>query len=204
MLSRTKQDPPRRTDFLAAFSDGGWVNSAAVCDEKLAVTLTCPSGFNGVGMHTAQSAPHIHDDDLTIYVRGGLESEAVPALESHLLECEICQESLSNCVGIQLRVRCTGKQSRSQSNSEPRSEPRFETKDEAILQQIHPLSFERQRVRVIDVSRNGLGLLTVDPLFPGVIVQVRVGAAVELAEVRHCARRDDDGYRVGLRLQQPS
>jgi hypothetical protein len=31
-----------------------------------------------------------------------------------------------------------------------------------------------------------------------------VGAAVELAEVRHCAERGDDGYRVGLRLQLPS
>jgi anti-sigma factor RsiW len=155
-------------------------------------------------MHTAQSAPHIHDDDLTIYVRGGLASKSIPALESHLLECEICQEALSLCVGVQLRVRCTGKQSQVHSRSEPRSEPRFETKDEAILQQLHPLSFERQKVKVIDVSRNGLGLLAAAPVFPGTIVQVRVGAAVELAEVRHCAERGDDGYRVGLRLQLPS
>lgn len=151
-------------------------------------------------MNTPEMAEHIHDDDLTIYVRGGLNSEGLYALESHLSECEVCREALSSCVGVQLRLRYTGKR----LDGQPRSEPRFETDDEASLQQLHPLSFERQAVKVVNVSRHGIGLIVAKPIYPGAIVQIRVGKSVELGEVRHCEDCGMDGYRVGLRLHSPS
>jgi hypothetical protein len=150
-------------------------------------------------MDTISSPKHIHDDELTIYVRGGLDPEKISSLESHLSECAICKDTLATCVGIQFRLHYTGRG----LGGQQRLEPRFETRDEAILQQLSPLSFERQRVKLINVSRNGIGLLAANPLFPGVIVQLRIGKSVELGEVRHCAGRGIEGYRIGLRLHLP-
>ncbi len=148
-------------------------------------------------MHQTQTEAHIHEDDLTIYVQGGLSSENIPALESHLSECALCRETFLQCVGLHLRLRFTGKRI---DPIHQRSEPRFETTDEAILQELNPLSFERRRVKLLNVSQNGIGLSSPGPVLPGTIVQIRIGEAVELGEVRYCEGRNGEGYRVGIRL----
>lgn len=81
--------------------------------------------------------------------------------------------------------------------------PRFATTDDAILQEINPLSFERQKIKVVNVSEHRIGILTPDRIFPGTLVQIRIGDAVELGEVRHCLELGH-GYRVGVRLHLPS
>lgn len=151
-------------------------------------------------MGSTKAVAHLHEEQLVNYVRGGLPGKNASELESHLSDCEICQEALSSCVGLQFHLHYTGKRLEDQM----RGEPRFETKDEAILQELHPLSFERQRVKILNVSRNGLGILAANPVFPGAIVQIRIGKAVELGEVRHCKNHGLDGFRVGLRLYLPS
>ncbi len=151
-------------------------------------------------MGSIRTAEHVHEEQLVNYVRGGLAGKNASELESHLSTCEVCQEALSTCVGLQFHLHYTGRRLEGQM----RAEPRFETKDEAILQELHPLSFERQKVKVLNVSRNGLGILAANPVFPGAIVQIRIGKSVELGEVRHCKNRGLDGFRVGLRLYLPS
>ena len=44
---------------------------------------------------------HIHEDDLELYRAGHLEPERVAALESHLSNCQECQERLRQCIGPQ-------------------------------------------------------------------------------------------------------
>jgi len=69
-----------------------------------------------------------------------------------------------------------------------------------MLQELSPLSLDRQKVKIVDISKNGLGILAPKSVLPGTIVQVRINTAVELGEVRHCSTRDDNGYRIGLRF----
>lgn len=149
-------------------------------------------------MLDVQGGIHAHEDDLGMYVRGTLEQEHTSVLESHLLECPSCRELLAQCIGLQLLVHPTGKTRWKQKYE--RSESRFNTGDDGIFQELNPLSVDRQRVQIVDVSKNGLGIIAPKSVFPGTIVQVRIGSSVELGEVRHCSEWKENGYRIGLRL----
>jgi hypothetical protein len=146
---------------------------------------------------------HAHDDDLELYVRGRLEAGHVSNLESHLLECRVCRERLSDCIGLlPLKLNPTGKKTSPQEKGR-RSEVRFSSGDRAIFQELNPLSVERQEVKIVDVSKNGLGILAPRSVLPGTIVQVRIRDDVEIGEVRYCSASGDQGYRIGLRLHKP-
>lgn len=141
---------------------------------------------------------HAHEDDLERYIHGALEREHTSAIESHLAECTTCKERLSHFIGLQLTLHPTGKTNSKEQDE--RSESRFNTGDEAIFQPLNPLSLDRQGVRIVDVSRNGLGILAPAPVLVGTIAQIRINTAVELGEVRHCSARENGEYRIGLRL----
>jgi len=145
---------------------------------------------------TNLGSAHAHDDDLEMYARGRLERTHLASLESHLLDCEKCRVRLSQSIGLSLHYHLTGAARR--DPKEQRSEPRFVTGDDAVVQALNPLSLERHVVRILDVSKHGMGIRTAEPLFPGTIVQIRTGTAVELGEVRHCARLGEKAYRIGL------
>jgi hypothetical protein len=55
-------------------------------------------------------------------------------------------------------------------------------------------------VKIVDISKNGLGILSPKVALPGTIVQIRMNTAVELGEVRYCSACDGSGYRIGLRF----
>ena len=124
-----------------------------------------------------------------MYVRGRLEPRHMATLDAHLLECEACRTKLTRCIGLQLALHPIGvAKSEVTEVKQRRSEPRFYTGDDAIFQQLSPLSLERQAVRIVDISRNGLGLLAPESALPGTIVQVRIVDTVEIGEVRYCFR----------------
>ena len=148
-------------------------------------------------MLDTQTTVHLHEDDLELYLRGQLESERLTSTERHLLGCKICRLQLSNCLGQRLALQIVaGPQT---DTTHKRSEPRFDTEGEGTLQELHPLSLERHRVRIVNVSKNGLGLVSLKAVLPGTIVQLRIKDVVELANVRYCSA-SDEGYRIGLRL----
>jgi hypothetical protein len=154
-------------------------------------------------MNDTVAMGHLHEDDLEMYVRGRLEPGHVATLDSHLLECQACRARLTRCIGLQLMLHPIGATKSEGTKSEEkqkRSEPRFYTGDDAIFQQLSPLSLKRQVVRIVDISRNGLGLLASESALPGTIVQVRIKGTVEVGEVRYCSERGTEGYRIGLRL----
>jgi len=131
-----------------------------------------------------------------------LEPDHISVVEAHLSECQMCRDELSHCLGMQLTLHPSGK-TKSQEKDE-RSEPRFSTGDDAIFQALNPLSLDRQKVKILDISKNGLGILAPKLAFPGTIAQIRIGNFVELGEVRHCSACGVSGYRIGLRLQGAS
>src|SRR5580704_10311956 len=101
---------------------------------------------------------HIHEDDLELYLNGHVESERLSFVELHLLACEKCQAHLFECAGRELKL-----QSIKGAHSGPtqkRSEERFRTNGDATVQELHPLSLERYTIKVVDVSKNGLGIIS--------------------------------------------
>ena len=141
---------------------------------------------------------HAHNEDLEMYVRGGLEPGHTSTVESHLSECQVCRGMLSKYIWLPPALYLAKKESQERHQ---RSEPRFIAGEHGILQELSPLCFVRQKIEIIDISRNGLGLLAPKSVWPGTIVQIRIKSSVELGEVRHCSMRGHEGYRIGLRLQ---
>ncbi len=142
---------------------------------------------------------HIHEDDLDLYVNGRLEPGHSATVESHLLDCDLCREKLSGSIGMRFLLPYTEKPRPDRQYK--RLEPRFSTGDEAILQELNPLSVDRQTVQITDVSRSGLGLISAKNIYPGTVVQIRMGQTVEVGEVRYCSPHAG-GYKVGLHLNK--
>jgi len=145
-----------------------------------------------------KDAAHIHEDDLELYLGGRLEVERISPVESHLQECDLCRGHLLNCLGQRLALQFL--QGTKSDATQKRSEPRFSADGEGTLQELHPLSLDRHKVKIVDVSKNGLGIISPSAMLPGTIVQLRIGDTVELGNVRYCSALDDDGFRIGLRL----
>jgi PilZ domain len=145
---------------------------------------------------------HLHEDDLELYARGRLEPELLPVIENHLLACETCRKSLADCLRQGLALQLTH---RTQTDrTQKRLEPRFNTDGEATLQELHPLSTERHKVKIVNVSKNGLGISSPIAIFPGTIVQLRINENVEIANVRYCSASRDDAFQIGLQLHSES
>jgi PilZ domain len=141
---------------------------------------------------------HASYDDLVRYIQGRLRPERLSVIDPHLLDCDTCRERLSLTIRSQLMLHFVGKAKADQKRE--RSEPRFSTGAEALVQELDPLSLDRQEVKIVDISKNGLGILGAKAALPGTIMQVRINAAVELGEVRYCSACDGNGYRIGLRF----
>jgi hypothetical protein len=141
---------------------------------------------------------HAHEEDLELYLRGRLEPGHASTLEFHLSGCQACRDHLSECVGSRLAVRLsTGTSSAGQYK---RSELRFAVGEDAVCLELHPLCVERQTITLVDVSRNGLGMVSPKAILPGTIVQIRIKAGVETGEVRYCLASGGQTYRIGVRL----
>jgi predicted anti-sigma-YlaC factor YlaD len=141
---------------------------------------------------------HVHEDDIELYLGGRLEPARAPIAESHLLECESCRQLLSECLGQRLALHAikTAKSAAAQK----RSEPRFDTAGEGTIQELRPLSFDRQKIKIVNMSKNGLGILVTKAILPGTIVQLRIKDTVELGNVKYCSALEDGGFQIGLRL----
>ena len=141
---------------------------------------------------------HVYEADLDLYCRAGLEPGHSYTVESHLRDCQGCRKQLSMRIKHQL-IFSPGEWMKL-NQQHKRSERRFTTGGDAIFQELDPLSFDRQKVRIVDVSKNGLGILAPKMALPGSIAQIRMNDTVELGEVRHCSMFGGSSYRIGLRL----
>ena len=144
------------------------------------------------------SAVHIHEEDLELYARGRLQLERIATAESHLLECESCRQLLSERLGQRLTPPPI--KAPESDSATRRCEPRFSAEGEATVQELHPLSLDRHKVKIVNVSRNGLGIVGPKAILPGTIVQLRISDTIELANVRYCSALEGGAFRIGLRL----
>jgi hypothetical protein len=141
---------------------------------------------------------HIHEDDLELYTQGRLELEHIAIAESHLLECESCRQLLAERLGQRLALLPT--RAPESNSTTGRREPRFSAEGEATVQELHPLSLDRHKVKIVNVSKNGLGILGPKAILAGTIVQLRINDTIELANVQYCSPLEGGVFRIGLRL----
>ena len=91
------------------------------------------------------------------------------------------------------------------ANPERRRHTRVATDDPGLMKVLEPFSPVRWLVRVVEVSRSGMGLIAQTRLDPGTMVQVYVKQTSILAQVRHSEPIDDpsrpDHFRVGIEIQ---
>jgi hypothetical protein len=149
-------------------------------------------------MPSVPIAVHAQDDALELYALGRLERAHASTIESHLLGCYTCRERLTRCIRLQLNVEPIA--IAKPEDTHERSEPRFITGDNAVFQELSPLSVDRQKVKIVDVSRSGLGIVAPKAVLPGTIAQIRIKSSVEIGEVRFCSAFKAGGFRIGLRL----
>jgi hypothetical protein len=152
-----------------------------------------------------QTEVHIQENDLQRYTSGRLEPGRISLAESHLAGCESCRQLLAEFLGHRLALHPAPVlhpvKLPEPSVAQKRIEPRFTTQGDATVQELHPISFDRQVVKIVNVSKNGLGIVGSKAILPGTIVQLRMNGTVELGNVRYCSALDGGGFRIGLSLR---
>lgn len=146
----------------------------------------------------ATCAHHAHDDDLQLYILGHLSAAEVDVLERHLSGCPECVGRLAATARFVAHIIALKRDS---SHSDKRADPRFRTTDAGVLRCLAPLLPERWPIQVVDVSRNGLGLLVPIRLSLGALVQVQVRDTIALGDVRYSTQISEHQFRTGIWIQ---
>jgi hypothetical protein len=140
---------------------------------------------------------HVHDGDLQLYVLGRLSAAEVDVLEGHLFDCVECMHRLSNTAAFVAKIFNLQRD----DGTNKRAEPRFRTSDPVFLRSLAPARPDRWPVVIVDVSKNGLGLIVPIRLSPGDMVQVQSGGTFALGEVRYSRQITEGQFQTGIRLQ---
>jgi hypothetical protein len=146
---------------------------------------------------------HVHDEEIQLYIRGQLEIAHTSTIEFHLTNCVRCQDQLKLTAKFFAQLAEFSTLQMAYGGLEARTEPRFRAECTGTLQALKPMSPEHLSVRIINVSKNGLGLLVPRCLYPGTLVQVRIGGAFALGEVRY-SRQVGEQFQTGIHLEAVS
>jgi hypothetical protein len=114
---------------------------------------------------------------------------------THLCGCKACVAKLTTEEG----VLCNRAQGSAKRADERRHDHRFVTQDFAVLQIVNPFSVERFNIRLVDISKNGLGLHMQTGLIPGSLVQLRIKDYIAFGESRYCLPAAT-GFFVGIQI----
>ena len=139
---------------------------------------------------------HIDPNELALFISDDLPRNRVDDIKAHVHTCTACEERL--VTGLLSRINHLNDGSLPVDN---RTAKRLERNETGYLQAISPLSFDRHDVQIVDGSDGGLGLLTQAHLEPGTIIQVCVGLALALGEVRACQPIGNGMNRIGVQVQ---
>lgn len=142
-------------------------------------------------------AHHAEDDDLQRYVLSRLSATEVDVLERHVFDCAECKDRLGTAAKVVAKILNL---QRDHEGADRRTEPRFDISDAVSLRSLSPALPDRWPVQIVDISKNGLGLLVPTRLPPGVLVQVQSGRTFALGEVRYSRQISEHEFHTGIRL----
>ena len=142
---------------------------------------------------------HPSDKELEMYASERLLPEQVSTVEPHLAVCSECAGKLPELVGFALTLQAiTGRQGL--RNGERRRAQRIPTDEPGRMRLLSPFSPATFEIRVLNVSRNGLGVSVPCRLQMEALVQVFCKDSIILGEVRHCILSDAK-YQAGIQIQ---
>jgi predicted anti-sigma-YlaC factor YlaD len=145
------------------------------------------------------SAAHIDSRDLDLYVREKLNAEQSSSIQSHVQNCSVCRENLVN--GFLTRLGEMSQEQPGNSIPEKRSERRFHSGEQGSMQLLCPLSLERAAVQIVDVSKDGFGVLVDAFVSAGTIVQIQIGSTISVGTVRSC-RAAGQQFHAGIHVRK--
>jgi hypothetical protein len=141
---------------------------------------------------------HIDAQHLDLYVRQKLDAERSAAIQAHVQICTVCREKLVS--GFLDRL---GEMSQHPENSinEKRAARRHQSGEHGSLQALCPLSLERAAVQIVDVSKDGFGILMDWFLATETIVQIQIGNTISVGTVRSCRTAGEHRFHAGIQVQ---
>ena len=142
---------------------------------------------------------HPSDKELEMYALERLLPEQASKVEPHLAVCSECAGKLPELVGFALTLRAITRRQESR-NGERRREQRIPTDEPGRMRLLSPFSPDTFEIRVLNVSRNGLGVSVPCRLQSETLVQVFCKDSIILGEVCHCILSDAK-YQAGIQIQ---
>ena len=142
---------------------------------------------------------HIDGYDLDLYALEKLDAEQASSIRSHVQKCGVCKDRL--VTGFLARLAGLNHKQPGNSSSERRVAHRLKSGEHGSIQSICPLSFERPPVEIVDVSKDGFGLLMTSFLAERTIVQIHIGTTISVGTVISCQKIGDNQFRAGIRVQ---
>lgn len=141
---------------------------------------------------------HLEPEALALYLKGQLERDSLPDLESHLATCEPCVQALRE---QDRYLWCLAEISTNEFSpeGEKRRYPRLTTDEPAVIQLLAPFVPDHWDVRIVDVSKGGVRILTPRPLIAESLIRVQMKFSIACGDVRHCSPAAN-GYHAGIRL----
>jgi hypothetical protein len=143
---------------------------------------------------------HVSHEDLELYLLARLPSHQLTVVESHLTDCGSCTSRLAEVAGLSFRILKLSRRLGHYGGAEKRREHRIPADDPGRMQMFSPFSLAKFRVRITDVSRNGLKVRTPQFVDRGAIVQIRIKEAIVLGEVRYCIAAGAE-FDAGIQIQ---
>jgi hypothetical protein len=141
------------------------------------------------------TSDHVCEQDFELSLTRVIPNTKDRVIAAHLCGCKACVAKLSTAKG----VFCNRTQGSAKHASERRHYHRFPTHDSAVLQIVNPFSVERFDIRLVDISKNGLGLHVHTGVIPGALVQVRIKDYIAFGESRYCLPAAG-GFFVGIQI----
>ncbi len=142
---------------------------------------------------------HIEARDLDLYVRQKLDAEHSSSIQAHLQNCAACRDRLVS--GFLTRLAEMNQTQPGDVIHEKRAARRVQSGEHGSMQTLCPLSLERPAVQIVDVSKDGFGLL-VDSFLPeGTILQIQIGTTISVGTVRSCRPAGDNRFHAGIHVQ---
>jgi hypothetical protein len=127
------------------------------------------------------------EHDLELYLTGFFQGGKDSALDAHIDEHEACViSSFKSGDDFVCEPLAPNVEPAIYNEIEMQSERGFDTNDSALLQILSPFSENDLHVRVVFVSKNGLGVYTPVSVMPGSHVKIKMKEGIAFGESRYC------------------
>jgi hypothetical protein len=133
---------------------------------------------------------HLPPEDFELYALSQLPKRRAAAVESHVAKCLACSAALTRALRQVDAAQV-------ESSSHPPTAPA----ERGWIQVMEPPRLGAWEVQVIDISKEGMSLMTAQHVALGSKVKVRTGGMIVFGEVRYCVRSGGE-FMAGILIRE--